>query len=68
LIDLNLKEEFLGIKEMRCDHLWLSMRKGKNTLEQFEEALRIWKTEHLTVIDLYRKQRDQGEEKQRSLF
>jgi hypothetical protein len=40
----------------------------KETLEQFEETLRTWKELHLRAIDLYRKQRDRGEEKQGSLF
>jgi hypothetical protein len=44
------------------------MRVGKDTLEQFEEALRTWKDLHLKAVELYRGQRDQGEEKQGSLF
>jgi hypothetical protein len=65
--DHALYDEVL-IAEMRLEDLWRSMREGKDTLEQFEEALTTWKAIHLMVIDLYRKQRDQEEEKQRNLF
>jgi hypothetical protein len=48
----------IHVTEMRLNELWLSMREGKNTLEQFRETLTIWKDLHLKAIELYRKQGD----------
>jgi len=64
---LELYDEVLST-EMRLDDLWRSMREGKDTLGQFEEALQTWKELHLRAVDLYREQRDRKEEEQGSLL
>ena len=45
---------------MGLEDLWLSMREGKDTLEQFKETLTTWKDLHLGAVELYRRQRDVG--------
>lgn len=54
--------------EARLNELWLAMREGRNTLDKFREALKIWKDLHFKAIELYRKQRDRKEEKQGELI
>ena len=44
------------LAEMRLEHLWLTMRKGKDTLKQFRATLKEWKDLHLKAVELYRKQ------------
>jgi len=65
--DETLYNEIL-LTEMRLEHLWLEMRKGKDTFKQFKATLKEWKDLHLKAIDLYRKQRDRKEGEQGSLF
>jgi len=62
-----LSDEVL-IAEMRLDDLWLSMREGKDTLEQFKETLTTRKELHLQAVELYRKQRNGKEGEQGSFF
>jgi hypothetical protein len=62
-----LYEEILAT-EMRLNDLWLSMKQGKNTPEQFGESLRIWKNLHLNGIQLCRGQGDQKGGEQGDLF
>ncbi len=40
----------------RLDDLRLSMEEGKDTLEQFKEALTVWKELHLRAVGLYEEQ------------
>ena len=62
-----LSDEVL-VAEMRLDDLWLSMREGKDTLEQFKETLTTRKELHLQAVELYRKQRNGKEGEQGSFF
>ena len=46
---------------MRLDDLWVTMRKGKDTLKQFKATLTIWKNLHFKMVEFYGKQRDRNE-------
>jgi uncharacterized protein (DUF2342 family) len=56
------------VTEMRLDDLWRSMRKGKDTLEQFQETLTTWKGLHSKAIELYRGKESWRDLDQKSLF
>jgi hypothetical protein len=51
--DKALYDEILVMK-IRLNDLWRSMREGKDTLEQYEEALRTCKELHLKAVELYK--------------
>ena len=40
--------------EGRLNELWLAMREGRNTRDQFKGALKAWQDSHLRAIELYR--------------
>jgi len=42
------------LTERRLDHLWQTMRKGRNTLTQFKKTLKEWKELHLKAVELYK--------------
>jgi len=65
--DQAIYDEIL-VTEIRLDDLWLSMREGKNTLEQFKETLTTWKELHLKAVGIYQKQSDRKEGEQGNLF
>jgi hypothetical protein len=62
-----LYNEITGM-EKKLNDLSLSTEEGKDTVEQFKETLMVWKKLHLRAVELYRRQKDRGKEKQRSLF
>jgi len=41
--------------EKRLTELWLRMRQGENTVDQFKGAVKAWQDLHLKAIELYRK-------------
>ena len=63
----DLYKEIAGMKK-KLNDLLLSTEERKDTVEQFKETLMVWKKLHLRAVDLYRRQRDRGEEKQGRLF
>ena len=48
--------------ERRIEELWLAMKEGKDTLDQFKGVLRVWQDAHLKGIELYMS-RDKGQKK-----
>lgn len=42
------------LAEMRLEHLWLTMRKGGDTLKKFKATLKEWKEIHLKAVELYK--------------
>jgi len=50
--------------ERRLEELWLAMKEGEDTLDQFKGVLQVWQDAHFKAIELY-----MGREKrQRGLF
>jgi len=39
--------------ERRLEELWLAMKEGKDTLDQFKGALTVWQDAHRKAIELY---------------
>ena len=39
--------------ERRLEELWLAMKGGEDTLDQFKGVLRVWQDAHLKAIELY---------------
>ena len=39
--------------ERRLEELWLAMKEGEDTLDQFKGVLRVWQDAHFKAIELY---------------
>jgi len=48
--------------ERKLEELWLAMKEGKDTLDQFKGVLRVWQDAHLKAIELYMG-REKGQKK-----
>ncbi len=64
----DLYNEITRMQKRINDLSTLSTVEEKDTVEQFKEALMVWKTLHLRAVELYQRQKDRWEEKQGSLF
>ena len=48
--------------EKTLNELWLRMRRGENTLDQFKGAVKAWQELHLKAIELHRKEKEEPEQ------
>ena len=48
--------------ERRLEELWLAMKEGKNTVDQFKGVLRVWQDANFKAIELYMA-RENGQKK-----